>query len=80
LTSSAHTDGAEFAVQFTCAGEGKSPPLAWTAGPAGTKSYAITFLDETLVAQNSPNGYHWVMWDIPAATLALPASQPTGAI
>jgi Raf kinase inhibitor-like YbhB/YbcL family protein len=79
ITSSAHAEGAVFADTFTCAGEGTSPPLAWTAGPAGTKSYAITFFDTTLVDMNSALGYHWVMWDIPAGTLALPAKLPSGA-
>ncbi|HEX2875004.1 MAG TPA: YbhB/YbcL family Raf kinase inhibitor-like protein [Polyangiaceae bacterium] len=79
LTSSEHVEGAVFADALTCAGVGRSPALAWTAGPAGTKSYAITFLDETLVAKNNANGYHWVIWDIPAATLALPQNLPAGA-
>jgi Raf kinase inhibitor-like YbhB/YbcL family protein len=79
ITSSAHAEGAVFADTFTCAGEGTSPPLAWTAGPAGTKSYAITFFDTTLVDMNSALGYHWVMWDIPAGTLTLPAKLPSGA-
>jgi len=79
ITSSAHAEGAVFADSITCAGKGVSPPLAWTAGPAGTKSYAITFFDTTLVDMNSALGYHWVMWDIPAATLALPAELPSGA-
>jgi Raf kinase inhibitor-like YbhB/YbcL family protein len=78
ITSTAHAEGAVFADTFTCAGEGTSPPLTWTAGPAGTKSYAITFFDTTLVDMNSALGYHWVMWDIPAATLALPAKLPSG--
>jgi Raf kinase inhibitor-like YbhB/YbcL family protein len=72
-------DGATFGDPFTCAGVGRSPALSWTAGPAGTKSYAITFLDETLVAANNPNGYHYVIWDIPASTLALPGNLPSGA-
>jgi len=79
ITSSAHTKKTVFADTFTCANEGTSPPLSWTAGPAGTKSYAITFFDTTLVDMNSALGYHWVMWDIPAATLSLPAKLPSGA-
>jgi Raf kinase inhibitor-like YbhB/YbcL family protein len=79
ITSSQHAEGAVFADSITCAGKGVSPPLAWTAGPAGTKSYAITFFDTTLVDMNSALGYHWVIWDIPAATLSLPAELPSGA-
>jgi phosphatidylethanolamine-binding protein (PEBP) family uncharacterized protein len=79
LTSSEHTEGAVFAEALTCAGVGRSPALAWTAGPAGTKSYALTFLDETLTATGNANGYHYVIWDIPASTLALPPNLPSGA-
>jgi len=79
LTSSEHTEGAVFADALTCAGVGRSPALAWTPGPAGTKSYALTFLDETLTATGNANGYHYVIWDIPANTLALPQNLPSGA-
>ena len=79
LTSSEHAEGAVFADALTCAGVGRSPALAWTAGPAGTKSYAITFLDETLTAKGNANGYHYVIWDIPVGILALPQNLPSGA-
>lgn len=79
LTSSEHSEGAEFADAFTCAGEGRSPALSWSAGPPATKSYAITFFDQSLLAMSSPNAYHWVIWDIPASTLSLPADLPSGA-
>jgi Raf kinase inhibitor-like YbhB/YbcL family protein len=79
VTSSEHTEGAMLADALTCAGEGRSPALSWTAGPPGTKSYALTFFDQDLVDMNSPNGYHWVLWDIPASVLALPADLPSGA-
>lgn len=79
ITSTLHVEGAVFADSITCAGKGVSPPLAWTPGPAGTKSYAISFFDTTLVDMNSALGYHWVMWDIPAATVSLPAELPSGA-
>jgi len=79
LTSSDLAPGGMFPVTTTCAGKGTSPSLTWTPGPAGTKSYAITLLDTTLVGQGNANGYHWVIWDIPATTLALPAALPSGA-
>jgi len=79
ITSTQHAEGAVFADSITCAGKGVSPPLAWTAGPAGTKSYAITFFDTTLVDMNSALGYHWVMWDIPPTTMSLPPELPSGA-
>lgn len=78
LTSPDHMDGAKFAAEFTCAMAGFNgsimPELRWTAGPAGTKSYAITFIDVTLAKGTPPNmnGYHWAIWNIPASTMSLP--------
>lgn len=66
LTSSAYEEGGVFPEANTCDGdETKNPPLAWTAGPDGTLSYALIFTDKT-------NGLvHSAMYDIPASTLAL---------
>jgi Raf kinase inhibitor-like YbhB/YbcL family protein len=50
-----------------------SPPLAWTAGPEGTKSYALVFRDL------GNNFFHWVIYDIPATELGLPEGVPVGA-
>jgi Raf kinase inhibitor-like YbhB/YbcL family protein len=55
----------------TIGGQNQSPELSWTAGPAGTMSYAIGLHD----LSNGANGYtHWVVWNIPAGTLKLPAN------
>jgi phosphatidylethanolamine-binding protein (PEBP) family uncharacterized protein len=45
----------------------ESPALTWSAGPASTKSYAValTGVQSEIVL--------WVLWDIPASVLALPA-------
>jgi len=52
----------------TMNGDNISPELNWGAGPAGTQSYAIVLHDFS-------NMYtHWVIWNIPAATLKLPAN------
>lgn len=71
LTSTAYTEGADIPQQYECTnggGQNISPPLAWTAGPSGTQSYAIVMRD-----LDFSNGFlHWVMWDVPAATLSLP--------
>jgi phosphatidylethanolamine-binding protein (PEBP) family uncharacterized protein len=46
----------------------------WSPGPAGTRSYAITFIDVTLTQAQPPSdlGYHWVIYDIPATMHSLP--------
>lgn len=73
----------------TCEGKlfasGVSPAVNWTAGPEGTLSYAMTFTDLSILATRDPTdntlynqGYHYVIWDIPAATLGIPANLGSG--
>lgn len=66
LTSTGFTEGTVIPDKYSCAGQNVSPDLSWTAGPAGTQSYAIVFTDK------SNNLIHWVIWDIPPATSSLP--------
>ena len=72
LTSATLTDGGRFPAAHTCSGVNRSPALTWTAGPVGTRSYAIVMKDLTV-----PN-IHWTLYDIPAATLSVGASVPVG--
>jgi Raf kinase inhibitor-like YbhB/YbcL family protein len=68
LTSTAFTEGEMLQDVYTCDDSDLSPPLAWTAGPSGTQSYAIVLRDLDYMS-----GFvHWVIWDIPAATSSLP--------
>jgi Raf kinase inhibitor-like YbhB/YbcL family protein len=48
----------------------QSPPLSWTPGPAGTKSYAVTL---NHLANGALEAAHWALWDIPATTTSIPA-------
>jgi phosphatidylethanolamine-binding protein (PEBP) family uncharacterized protein len=41
LKSSAFVDGGSLPLQFTCEGEGVSPPLNWSGVPAGTQSLVV---------------------------------------
>jgi Raf kinase inhibitor-like YbhB/YbcL family protein len=76
FTLTNHTEGAMFGDKYTCAAAGFNgslqPQLDWTAGPAGTMSYAITFIDRTLADQNNNLGYHWVIYNIPTTVMSLP--------
>jgi phosphatidylethanolamine-binding protein (PEBP) family uncharacterized protein len=91
ITSPAFTNGQPIPDEYTCVGkefpysgtppvDHTSPELNWTAGPAGTQSYAIVFRDMTLTtgAMIDERGYHWAMYDIPASTLSLPKGMPSG--
>ena len=67
ITTSVFDRGARIPPKYTCDGENVSPPLSWSAGPAGTASYVL-ILDDP----DAPNGtwVHWVAWNIAANTLA----------
>jgi len=46
--------------------------------PAGTMSFAITFLDTTLINAGMDSlGNHWAMWNIPATVMTLPEGTTT---
>ena len=55
---------------FGCKGGNKSPSLSWSDAPSDAKSFAITVYDP-----DAPTGsgfWHWVVFNIPAATRAIP--------
>ncbi|OFI33609.1 phosphatidylethanolamine-binding protein [Alteromonas lipolytica] len=64
---------------FGCSGQNISPDLSWSAGPQGTKSYAVTMYDPD--APTGSGWWHWVVYNLPASTLSLPvgAGTPDGA-
>lgn len=60
--------GQKLPIDHTCDGAGVSPPVAWTAGPAGTKAYALCLWHQTPDSLKS----YWVVHDIPAGVTELP--------
>jgi len=72
LTSTSF-QGSQIPAKFTCSGVGISPQLAWSAPPAGTASLALIVTDP-----DAPRGtfVHWVLYDLPAQTRALPEGVP----
>ena len=55
------------------------PGLEWTAGPAGTRSYALIMQDTDGMIRNAPI-LHWTMFNIPGTKLdAGMTAVPTGA-
>ncbi|WP_066781101.1 YbhB/YbcL family Raf kinase inhibitor-like protein [Sphingomonas sp. CCH5-D11] len=69
VTSTAFRAGAAIPREHSEYGLGISPALAWTAVP-GVQSYAIVMEDPDGSAKPV---VHWVAWNIPATTTALPA-------
>jgi Raf kinase inhibitor-like YbhB/YbcL family protein len=61
LTSTAFAVGGTIPRRHTCDGEDRSPPLSWSAPPAGTGSLAL-ILDDP----DAPGGrfIHWLVWGI----------------
>ena len=73
MTSPAFGPDENLPVEFTCDGDGVSPPIAWQAGPPGTRSYAVTLWHE---APDKVKSY-WVVYGIPARVTKLPKGSRT---
>lgn len=73
LTGTAFENGGMIPAKYTCDGADVSPPLEWSPGPGGTKSYALICDDP-----NAPAGtwVHWVIFNIPAGITELPEEVP----
>ena len=92
ITSTVFTRIRRIPIEYTCVknvrgtgaaarqGEDKSPPLAWAAGPEGTKSFALIVDDPDAVEHEggviSPR-VHWTIWNIPADVTELAERVPT---
>ncbi len=75
LTSTAFKSNGTIAPKYSfnqmgCTGENVSPPLEWKNPPAGTKSFALMVHDPD--APTGSGWWHWVVYNIPADTTALP--------
>ncbi len=68
VTSPAVGADGRLPVEFTCDGAKVSPPVEWSAGPPGTRCYAVTLWHE---APDRVKSY-WVVHGIPATVRALP--------
>jgi Raf kinase inhibitor-like YbhB/YbcL family protein len=64
ITSPAFSAGGRLPIRFTADGEGVSPPLVWSAVPAGTVSLALIVEDPDAPA--SKPLVHAIVWDMPA--------------
>jgi para-nitrobenzyl esterase len=84
VTTPAFADGGDIPFENTQYKGNVFPGLSWSAGPAGTKSYAVIMQDTDGMMRNS-NGLpilHWTMANIPTAITKLDAGmtkEPDGA-
>lgn len=69
VTSPAFIAGATIPTRYTCDGDDLSPPLAWSAGPAGTASFALIADDPDAPGKT---WVHWVAWDLPGTARGVP--------
>ncbi len=74
LRSPAFRAGGAIPRDYTCDGKNVSPPLAWTGVPPKTKSFALVVDDPDAPDPAAPETVwtHWVLYDIPPMTRALP--------
>ncbi len=73
LTSTAFAAGQSIPRKYTCDEADISPPLEWSDAPRGTGSFALIADDP-----DAPGGtwVHWVLYNLPAETRALPEDIP----
>ena len=73
LTSSAFKAGGAIPAKHTGEGDDISPAFAWSAAPAGTKSFALVCHDPDapLVTPGQYGFVHWVLYNVPATVSAL---------
>lgn len=78
VTSSSFADGAEIPAKYAGA-QGVSPQLSWSGAPATAMSYVLIMhdVDVAIPAGSLANDIsHWVVWNIPASTTAIPEGGP----
>jgi Raf kinase inhibitor-like YbhB/YbcL family protein len=79
LMSNSFIDGGAIPLKYTQAGEQASPQLAWANAPMGTQSFVLHMHDmEGARNKTSDDQLHWLVWNIPAETRALPEGVPMG--
>ena len=79
LITTAWPDGGMIPARYTQQGAEISPAIQWSAPPAGTASFVLTFVDADTVVNNSTDGLlHWMLWNIPATATGVAQGRPDG--
>ncbi|MGD0674532.1 MAG: YbhB/YbcL family Raf kinase inhibitor-like protein [Polyangiaceae bacterium] len=73
MTSPTFEDQGAIPPAQTCEGADRSPALAWSGAPPGTKSFALVVDDPDAPDPRAPKmtWIHWVVYDIPPTATAL---------
>jgi Raf kinase inhibitor-like YbhB/YbcL family protein len=72
VTSRAFKQGGTIPKRYTVAGAGKSPPLAWSRPPRGTRGFVLVVTDSDARGRHGPF-VHWLLYGIGAKVRHLPA-------
>lgn len=82
LTSPAFEAGGQIPRRCTCEGDDRSPALAWTAPPPGTKSLVLIVEDPDAPDPAAPQRIfvHWVLYNLPPAAGSLPEAVSADAL
>ena len=77
FSSPAIPPGGAIPTEYTCDGADISPPLAWSALPAGTRSLVLIVEDPDAPGRTF---MHWAAFDIAPATAGLAAGHPAATL
>ena len=74
LTSIAFEDGGDMPSRFTCDGDDRSPDLAWSGFPEGTRSLVLIVDDPDAPDPSAPKMVwdHWLLYNLPPMSGGLP--------
>jgi len=70
VMSPAFSSGEDLDDKYTQNGANMSPPLRWSKGPTGTRSYVI-LTEDSGVNRHDPV-FHWVVYNVPVTVTSLP--------
>jgi para-nitrobenzyl esterase len=78
VTTPGWPDGGDIPFENTAWKGNVFPGLGWTAGPAGTKSYAVIMQDTDAQHDGAPI-LHWTLYNVPVAVTKLDPGMAPGA-
>lgn len=82
LRSPAFADHGGIPAEYTCDGADRSPPLAWSDPPPGTRSLVLLVTDPDAPDPAAPQRtwVHWVLYNLPPAVNGLAEAMTAAAL